>query len=86
MQRFGQKSSWFYFGECTPTTNLPHGRGICLNANSIRVGYFTNGTLSDGEVFLVVTNSYRIDISVGKERFNKTNGDTIFEGKSHKPG
>ena len=55
MHAMGLTYSWFYFGECTTTTNLPHGRGILFGINAIRVGYFTNGVLSDGKVFKLAT-------------------------------
>ena len=48
------------------------------------MGYFTNGRLSDGEVFTVISDSNEIEISVGTERF--ADGDTILEAKVHKPG
>ena len=48
------------------------------------MGYFTNGVLSDGEVFIVVNSRNEIEIRVGTERF--ADGDTIFEGKNHRPG
>ena len=81
----GQTNSRHYFGECSATTNLPHGRGVLFGGNSIRVGYFTNGALSDGEVFYIITTRNGIEIGVGTDQIDN-NGDTIFEGKSHRPG
>ena len=81
----GKTNSRDYFGECSAATNLPHGRGVRFGVNSIRVGYFTNGALSDGEVFFIIANNDKTDIGVGTERFDH-NEDTIFEGKSHVPG
>ena len=46
-----------YFGEWSPKTDKPHGRGIWFGGNAVRVGYFKDGEIARGKVLTIVNDN-----------------------------
>ena len=72
-----------YFGEWSRTTDKPHGRGILIGGNALRIGYHDNGKLSSGKAFRIATDEEGIQVSIGTEEEKK--GKTKFICRTHFP-
>jgi hypothetical protein len=65
------------------TTEKPHGRGILIGGNCVRVGYFKNGEIARGKVLIIVAGKEGIYVSIGTEEL--LNRSTKFKGRLHPP-
>ncbi len=47
----------YYIGEWSTQTNKPHRRGIIIDSDLIRIGYFNNGDYGTGKHITIYHNS-----------------------------
>ena len=72
---------WDYLGEWSVKTDRPHGRGILIGVNCVRVGYYKDGEIAHGKVLVIGTLEKGTYVYVGTEE--NLNGKTKFKGRVH---